>query len=53
MMCLALRRGLGGAGGHGGAVAGLARYRHRMPFNARDEGSKYVSMTWRAISGRP
>jgi len=24
-----------------------------MPFIAGDEGSKCVSMTWRAISGRP
>ena len=27
--------------------------RHRMPFSSRNEGLKCVSMTWRAISGRP
>ena len=27
--------------------------RHGMPVNSRNEGSKCVLMTWRAISGRP
>jgi len=27
--------------------------RHRMPFDSRDEDSKCVSMTWRAMFARP
>ena len=27
--------------------------RHRMPFKSINEGSKYVLMTWRGLSGRP
>jgi hypothetical protein len=30
----------------------LALYQ-RMPFNSRNEGTKFVPMTWRAISARP
>ena len=40
----------------GGRGLGSGRHyspRHGMPLNSRNEGSKGVSMTWRAISARP
>ena len=33
--------------------AGYCSPRHRIPFQSRNEGTKCVSMWWRAISGRP